>query len=354
MALADLTATEAAHILKKNVGAVVKLAADYMTHKGGSEWIIKSVNHLGGTCVVAVSPIAGGKGFFGPYKHFEFDLADAAPEPEPVAEAPAPVAAPDALRPRNEFTIDGFEVDAPLYELFASVAPDTDAARELFLTYAAEHSEFDTEFFDEIMRAANVRPMMHWSDVNVTQMLMLLNETQDSVPNEPEPAPEPEEDENGPTVAARMKKIVAEQLSSAPVLEHTEPEAKPAVTIHPGVKPYVASDLSGPTADAPKRRGRPPGAKNKPKDEPIVETQPAMTALDEEDLADVLDNLPPAAVIVEPKAVIREVPAQECRIIIHPKAYKLAAAVLADLGHDPEPEIVIEDLVIVLRRALGL
>lgn len=339
MSLASLSAAEATQLLKKNIGNTITLTADYMTFPAKSEWLIKSVNNLGGTCVVAVSPPAGGKGFFAPYKHFSMDLPTAEPEPAPAVEVPAVVSVPDPLRPRNEFSIEGFEPDAPLYELFAAVAPDTDSAKELFLTYAAEHSEFDTEFFDELMRAANVRPLTHWSDTNVTQMLMLMTETQAAV-SAPEEA---EEDEYGPTVAARMKKMLAEQPAS-----ESAPEPKPAVTIHPDVKPY----------EVPRKRGRPPGAKNKAKEADVVpqseSIQPAMTALDEEDLAEVLDNLPPAAVVVEPDHVIHEAPEQVRHVVIHPKAYKLAAAVLADLGHDSDASGVIDDMVIVLRRALGL
>lgn len=349
MSLASLSAAEATQLLKKNVGNTITLTADYMTFPAKSEWLIKSVNNLGGTCVVAVSPPNGGKGFFAPYKHFSMALPAAEPEPEPVVEVPAVVSAPDPLRPRNEFSIEGFEPDAPLYELFSAVAPDTDSAKELFLTYAAEHSEFDTEFFDELMRAANVRPLTHWSDVNVTQMLMLMTETQATV-NEPE---DEDEDENGPTVAARMRQILAEQPAPVPA-----PESKPAVTIHPGVKPYLVSDTGSPEPAAPKRRGRPPGAKNKAKEVEDVRhpepSQPAMTALDEDDLADVLDNLPPAAVIAEPDHIIREVPVQECRLVWNNRAYKLAAAVLGDLGNDSDPGAVIDDMVVILRRALGL
>lgn len=366
LVLSEMASSDAAKLLKDNIGATVTLTADYMTHKGGSEWAVKSVNSLGGTCVVSVAPVSGGKGFFAPYKHFSFksDLAPAAaPEPEPdavVEAAPAAVRQP-VYGPRNEFSIEGFDPDAPLYELFAAVAPDSDAAREFFLTYAAEYSEFDTEFLENLMRSANVVPNAHWSDVNVTQMLMLLGETQkDDI----------EEDENGPTVAARMKKILDEQAVVEPV------ESKPAVTIHPDVKPYLVSDTGSPDPAAPRKRGRPPGAKNKPKLDtesllaaaaevpvpkavpaPVVQpqpVQPAMTALEEDDLADVLDNLPPAAVIVEPTAVIREVPVQECRVVWNNRAYKLAAAVLGDLGNDSDPGAVIDDMVVILRRALGL
>lgn len=326
MSLSALSPTDAHALLKKLTGAKVTLVTDYMTQRAGSEWFIKTVNMLGGTCVIAVSPTSGpGKGFFAPYKMFEVDMTeDAQPEPAPdPTPVPAPAPAAEPLH-RGEFTVDGFDSDTPVFELFLAAAPDSDAAHELFMSYVMEHSEFDTEPLEDLMKAANVVPGAHWTETNVKQMLMLLEDTQASIVDEtPEPAPEP-----APT---------------------------PAVVIHPDVKPYVASDLS--TPEAPRRRGRPPGAKNKPKDDAPAAPQPAMTALDEDDLAAALDNLPPAAVIVEPTHVIREVPQPVQRTaatVIHPKAYKLAGLVLADLGSDSDPEVVLDDMVIVLRRALGL
>jgi len=331
-ALSSLTPAEAQTLLKNSVGSEIVLAAEYMTHPGGSKWRIKSVNILGGTCVVAVTPTDGpGKGFFAPYKLFA--MADAAllraPEPTP---APAPVVAPAVLvEPRNEFVIDDFETDTPVYELFAAVAPDTDTARELFMAYVMEHSEFDTEPLEAIMRKVNVRRHVHWTDTQVTQMLMLTNDS--SVELRPST-----DDYDAP-------------LPETPV----EPVPTPAVTIHPGVKPYVVSDVSGPDPAAPKRRGRPPKARD------VVE-QPAVRTVDDDVLTAVLDNvpLPPGHKVVEPDHVILDVPApvEVSKTLaiseLHPLAFKLAGEVLQHVGPGVNTPQVIEHMMILLRRALNL
>jgi hypothetical protein len=111
-------------------------------------------NMLGGnTGVIAVTPTAGtGKGFFAPYRQFEL-LADVtAPAPAP---APAPkVEEPEAFDPlrRGEFALTDFCIPArPCMSLFFEVAPDTDSARQLFMTYIMDNSEFDTELLEDIM-----------------------------------------------------------------------------------------------------------------------------------------------------------------------------------------------------------
>lgn len=388
MILETLNPSEATSLLKNHVGGKVRLTQDYMSFKANSEWHIKNVNNLGGTCVMAVTPVAGGKGFFGPYKLFALD-AEVAEEAavEPAVEAAPVPSGPPFETPRGEFNLDGFDVEAPLSVLFRDSAPDSDTAKELFMTYAAEYSEFDTEFFEDLMRKANVRPMAWWSDANVTSMLMLLNETQDSAFDDiesPEEAPgvdEPQqdEDENGPTVAARMRRILAEQAQPAPA-----PESKPAIFIHPDVK----QPLSGPEPAAPKRRGRPPGSKNKvdpgvkvvdlghfPGPEPTP--QPAVRAIPESVLNAALDNLPRKAPepvqstrhfsdYLEPKApeptppvarevrVIKETPVTQISIAPSPLAVELACRILPEIGSDEDPAALLDQVVATVRRALLL
>lgn len=365
--LSELSPGEATTLVKANVGGKVLLAKDYMTHKTGSEWVIKSCNTLGGTCVIAVSPPSGGKGFFAPYLHFRL-VADA-PAPvveEPVAEpaTPEPVINPDLpIEIRGEFELDGFDSDAPLYEAFFRVAPNTDTARELFLTYANDYSEFDTEFLDDLLRAAKVRPGAHWSDTNVTQMLMLLNEVQKDEPST--------EDEIGTTVAEHFKRMGVAPVPAAPPeallfqpasSPDLDADAKPAVFIHPDVKP---------AADAPKRRGRPPGSRNKPVEpvaapapQPAPEPtpQPAVRVVEEPVLARALDNLPPAAPegrhfsdYLEPE--VREVkPASASKPVFAPSpiALELAANLLLSVGVDEQPELLLDQVVGIVRRALLL
>lgn len=361
MSLKEMTPAEAHALLRDKLGQRIALVSDHMNYKAGSEWFIKSVQNLGGTCVVAVTPPAGGKGFFAPYKNFEF--ADEFAPAEPVVEdTPAPAPLPftgDPAGPRNEFVLEGFDEDAPLYALFRNVAPDTDSARELFLTYSAEYSEFDTEFFEDLMKAANVRPGVFWTATAVTQMLMLLNESQTS-----EPAVEPDEDENGPTVAARMRKILDEQ---AVVPEVAQPE--PAAPVLP--TPTLVSDLSGPEPAAPKRRGRPP------KNRTEVPEQPAVRVVEEPVLARALDNLPSAKEIatrhysdyLEPEtteipesklpplrvvAVLDEQPAAKPVFAPSPTALQLAANLMLDVGVDENPEMLLEQVIGIVRRALLL
>jgi hypothetical protein len=289
-----------------------------------------------------------------------------APVAEPVSSGPP------FETPRGEFNLDGFDVDAPLSVLFRDSAPDTDTAKELFMTYAAEYSEFDTEFFEDLMRKANVRPLAWWSDANVTSLLMLLNETQDSAfdVESPEEAPgvdEPQqddEDENGPTVAARMRRILEEQAAPAP-------EAKPAIFIHPDVK----QPLSGPDPAAPKRRGRPPGSKNKAAEsaEPDA-SQPAIRTIPESVLNAALDNLPRKAPEPEPVVatrhfndyleptlppvrevrIIEEIPMPEPSIAPSPLAVEIACRILPQIGWDEDPTALLDQVVGIVRRALLL
>lgn len=332
MALQDLSASDALSLLKENVGSPIKLAVKYMAHDAGSEWRIKSVNMLGGTCVIAVVPLDGaGKGFFAPYKTFLFDgVAPAAPV-QSVADA----AKGTASGVRNEFTIDGFDAGDPVYEVFAAVAPDSDAARELFMTYVTEHSEYDTEPLDDLMKAANVLPGVWWKDTNVTQMLLILGETQASVDEDdaPEPAPEP--------------------VVEAPA---PEPAPKPAIFIHPDVK----SSLADTDPVAPKRRGRPPGSKN------AKAEQPAIRTVEEPVLAAALDNLPPAkdahysdyldaGTPENPESEVREVkPKAVATLLPSPLALSLAAQILPSVGADDAPDQLLDQIVGVVRRALLL
>jgi hypothetical protein len=131
-------------------------------------------------------------------------------------------------------------------------------------------------------------------------MLMLLNESRD--PEDPPVVVEPK----------------------------PEPAPTPAVTIHPDVKPFVVSDSSGPDPEAPKRRGRPPGSKNKGTE------QPAMRLVNDVDLASALDNLPPGHTVVQPGHVVLDVPQPTAKLVWNNRAYKLASAVLGDLGNDPD------------------
>lgn len=324
MSLTALSPSEAHTLLKQYVGQRITLASDYMTQKAGSEWSIKSVNMLGGTCVVAVNPADGpGKGFFAPYKQFHINMDQAPPEPVISSPEPQPIAV-DPLAPRNEFIIDGFDDGDPVYEFFVAVAPDTDSARELFMTYVTEHSEYDTEPLDDLMRSANVRKGAHWTDTNVTQMLMLLSEAQDPVDNDiesPEEAPgvdEPQQD---------------------------APPVTPAVYIHPDVRP-----LNGPDPAPPKRRGRPPGSKNKVDLGPEPDPQPAIRTVPAAVLTAALDNVP---VVSEVREVL-PVPQAGPIAVPSPVGIDLACRILPEIAADDNPEFLLEQVVGVIRRALLL
>lgn len=335
MPLQDMTASDALALMKQNIGAPIRLAQKYMTHDAGSQWRVKSVNMLGGTCVIAVSPLDGaGKGFFAPYKTFDIDLDTATPAP--VVEPPTVVEAAkaDIAGPRNEFSMDGFEAGDPVYEAFAAVAPDTDTARELFMTYISEHSEYDTEPLDDLLRKANVRPGTWWTDTNVTSMLMLLNETQDSAfdVESPEEAPgvdEPQQDDG---------------VVEGPVVE--VPKAKPAIFIHPDVKP----SLSGPEPAAPKKRGRPP--KNKVEDKVLVTAppQPAVRTVPAAVLTAALDNVPVPTEIREVFPVVQAGPIA----VPSPLGIELACRILPEVASDDNPEFLLEQVIGVIRRSLLL
>jgi len=240
-------------------------------------------------------------------------------EPPTVAEA----AKADIAGPRNEFSMDGFEAGDPVYEAFAAVAPDTDTARELFMTYISEHSEYDTEPLDDLLRKANVRPGTWWTDTNVTSMLMLLQDSAFDV-EAPEEAPGVDE----------------------PQQDDVVPKAMPALYIHPDVKP-----LHGPDPEPPKRRGRPPGSKNKAADavaEPAP--QPAVRAVPAAVLTAALDNVP---VLSEVREVL-PVPQAGPIAVPSPLGIELACRILPEVAADDNPEFLLEQVVGVIRRALLL
>lgn len=225
LSLSDMSMTDAHNYLRDKVGRTIRLTTQTNNQEPGTEWRINSVNKLGSTVVVSASPASGkGRGFFFPYNTFE--LVDA---PKPAAPA---LQLPIKLPSRDEFALIGADVGSPLYKTFRTCAPQTPEAHDLYRTYANEYSEYDTELLDDTLRLFDILPDQQWTNETVMSLFKLLRGAA-----EVETAPEP-------FVPAP---VIIEESHVPDVVE------VPEVTIEQEV------------AAAPRKRGRPPGSKNKPK-----------------------------------------------------------------------------------------
>lgn len=231
-----------AHIyLRDKVGRTIRLTQQANNQEPGSEWRINSVNKLGSTVVVSAGPLSGkGRGFFFPYNTFEV-VEQATPEPKPALSPTLPQ--------RDEFTLIGADVDSPLYKTFRTCAPQTPEAHDLYRIYSLEYSEYDTELLDDTLSLFSVVPDQQWTDELVGNLTRLLQGTFEAV-LVPSPelfvAPEPQA-----VLESRHDEIVLESRHDEVVLESRQEEVEVTETVV--------------EATEPRRRGRPPGSKNKPK-----------------------------------------------------------------------------------------
>ncbi len=225
LTLSEMNAHDALVFLRTKIGSNIRLTQQSNNQSVGSVWRINTVNKLGSNVVVSASPADGkGRGFFFPYNTFEM-CADTAP-------APSAPPAPPKLMPRDEFALIGADIDSPLYKTFRTCAPQTPEAHDLYRTYANEYSEYDTELLDDTLRLFDILPDQQWTNETVMSLFKLLRGAAE-VEASPEPfVPAP---------------IVIEESHVPDVVEESE------VIIEQEV------------AAAPRKRGRPPGSKNKPK-----------------------------------------------------------------------------------------
>lgn len=216
-----------AHIyLRDKVGRTIRLTVQSNNQEQGSEWRINSVNKLGSTVVVSAGPVSGkGRGYFFPYTTFEVLPETSAPT-QPALSLPLPS--------RDEFALIGADVNSPLYKMFRTCAPQTPEAHDLYRTYANEYSEYDTELLDDTLRLFDVLPDQQWTNDTISYVSRLLQGTLEAVLVSPPEA-------------------VLESRHEEVVLESRQEEVEVAEIIEQEIAP------------APRRRGRPPGSKNKPK-----------------------------------------------------------------------------------------
>jgi hypothetical protein len=233
LSLSEMNTSDALVFLRDKIGQTIRLTQQSNNQPAGSTWRINTVNKLGSNVVVSAGPLDGkGRGFFFPYNTFEL-----APETISIE----PVAAP-SFTPRNEFAIIGADTASPLYKTFCACAPQSPEAHDLYRTYASEYSEYDTELLDDTLRLFDIMPDQYWTNELISNLTRLLQGAIDVVlgpPPEPFVAPDPQ--------------AVFESRHDEVVLESQQEEVE------------VAEIIEQEIASEPRRRGRPPGSKNKPK-----------------------------------------------------------------------------------------
>lgn len=211
---------EAFNFYRDKVGNTIRLTAPSNGQSAGSTWILNAVNKLGNQVVVSASPISGkGRGYFFPVTSVE--LVET-----PVEEALTPMEfeTPD----RNEFVfLPGMDEASPLADIFRKSAPNTEAAQTLYLSYADEYSEYDPELMQDLLSTMGVGHGVYWSPMTISNLRMMLDRAQ--------------------TVEVPVPLEVVEVVE-------TEEEVVPETV-----------ELVQEVAAEPRRRGRPPGSKNKPK-----------------------------------------------------------------------------------------
>jgi hypothetical protein len=234
-----------AHLhLRDKVGRTIRLTTQTNNQEQGTEWRINSVNKLGSTVVVSAGPVNGkGRGYFFPYNTFELVDAAKPTEPEPQLSPKLPS--------RDEFAFIGADAASPLYKTFRTCAPQTPEALDLYRLYSNEYSEYDTDLLDDTLRLFDIMPDQHWTNELVSNLTRLFQGAIDLVlgpPPELFVAPEPQA-----VLESRHDAIVLESRHDEVVLESRQEEVE------------VAEIIEQEIASEPRRRGRPPGSKNKPK-----------------------------------------------------------------------------------------
>lgn len=230
------------------VGRKANLAAEFRGFTPDIEWTVKNATSVGGKVILAVNN--GTKGLAAPIDMFVLQ------EAEPVA----PASKPRATR----FKLDGAEKDSPLYEVFQRCAPDDELSKELYTLYQAEYSEFDTDFLGTLAGQVNATLDAKWNKEQVGEMLQLLNSSYDEQAQAAEPLPFMEVVE----APAIQPAPVVEELVPEPEEVEPDPEPAPMPALRVVPEPVVSAVLDNfPPVEAapmPKRRGRPPGSRNKP------------------------------------------------------------------------------------------
>lgn len=267
------------------IGRKVTLAQEFRGFTPDTVWEVKNATSVGGKVILAVNN--GSKGLAAPIEMF------VVPEAEPEAPAPKPRA--------TKFKMDGAEKDSPLYEVFQKCAPDDELSKELYMMYQSEYSEFDTDFLAALAAQVNATFDGKWSKEQVGEMLQLINSSYDEQALAAEPLPAEVEVVEGPVV-------------------ETVPEPEPMPAIRTVEEPVLAAALDNfpePAADnGAKRRGRPPGSRNKPR------LEAAMTVL-KDDVDGHLARLP----VNETKELARKVTSSNTPADMVAIALKLAAAI---------------------------
>lgn len=230
------------------IGRKVTLAQEFRGFTPDTVWEVKNATSVGGKVILAVNN--GSKGLAAPIEMF------VVPEAEPEAPAPKPRA--------TRFKMEGAEKESPLYEVFQKCAPDDELSKELYMLYQSEYSEFDTDFLATLAGQVNATFESKWSKEQVGTMLQMVNSSYDEQALAAEPLPVGVEVVEGPVVET-VPEPVEEEPTPMPMLR-VVPEQIVASALDnlPPVQVQVPNMDTDNTA-APKRRGRPPGAKNRPK-----------------------------------------------------------------------------------------
>lgn len=213
---------EAFKLYRDKAGQAIRLTEPSNGQPIGSTWRINAVNKLGNSVVVSASPISGkGRGFFFPVTVIELLPAEVEETSEPMEfETPA----------RNEFVfLPGMDEASPLADIFRRAAPNGETAQNLYMSYANEYSEYDIELMTDLLNTLDASHGTWWSPMTVNNLQAMLDRAQ--------------------TIEVTEIPVVEPPVET-PVQEE---DVVPEVTIEQEV------------AAAPRKRGRPPGSKNKPK-----------------------------------------------------------------------------------------
>lgn len=229
---------EAFRFFRDKAGQTIRLTEPSNGQRVGSLWTINAVNKLGTSVVVSASPHGSkGRGYFFPITAVE--LAEIA-----VKEAPVPMEFETPAR--NEFVfLPSMDAASPLADIFRRCAPNTEPAQSLYLTYADEYSEYDPELLLDLLATMGVGHGLHWSPMTISNLRMMLDRAQ-TVEVTDIPVVETVE-------ISRHEEIVLESRHEEIVLESRQEEVVPETV-----------EITSEVAPA-RRRGRPPGSKNKPK-----------------------------------------------------------------------------------------
>lgn len=236
------------------IGRKVTLAQEFRGFTPDTVWEVKNATSVGGKVILAVNN--GSKGLAAPIEMF------VVPEAEPEAPAPKPRA--------TRFKMDGAEKESPLYEVFQKCAPDDELSKELYMLYQSEYSEFDTDFLATLAGQVNATFESKWSKEQVGTMLQMINSSYDEQALAAEPLPEDVTVVEGPVVETVPEPEVIEPEPEQAAEPEPEPDNAPVLGRFPAIR-AVTEEVMQEALDnlppspfpAPRRRGRPPGSKNK-------------------------------------------------------------------------------------------